>query len=381
MRVYEYEVKRLLREKGIDVPDSGLARSHEEAADWAEKLGGPVVLKAQTLIKQRGKSGLIAFVDTPKEAAQAAWDMFGREHAGERVESVLVERKLDPQAEIYLGIVIDYALAQPVIIVSPKGGVNIEETAEENPDLIRRLPVSPSKGVTPDQARESAETVASHLPGLDRDALGEVILKLYDVFTQYDCEMIEINPLAATKEGLFALDAAFIVDDEALHLHPDLVKPRGIGEEDFKRQAVFREKGWNYLPMDGNIGVLSSGAGIAMAILDLMIAKGGRPANFLDTTAMDRQGIYDAFTLIFHDDPKIETVLVNIFAGLNRCDFLAEGIKDYLIRHEPHFNVVVRMIGNRDEEGRRMLRDIGVEPIAVLEEAVDRAIAVTEERK
>jgi len=278
-------------------------------------------------------------------------------------------------------VVVDYALAQPVVIASPVGGVNIEETARESPDLVSRVAVSPAEGLSPAQAQGLAEEIAARRPGLDVKALRDVILRLYDVFSQYDCEMIEINPLAAAREGsLIALDAAAIIDDEALHLHQDLVRPRGLSEEEYRRQAVYRGKGWNYLPMDGNIGVLSSGAGIAMAILDLMISKGGRPANFLDTTAMDRQGIYDAFTLIFHHDPKIKTVLVNIFAGLNRCDLLAEGIKDYLSQHQPPFQVVVRMIGNRDEEGRQILRGIGIEPIAHLEEAIDRAIAVTEER-
>jgi len=381
MRIYENEAKQLLKEKGVSVPASGMAQSPEEVADWASKLGGAVVLKPQTLIKQRGKSGLIAFADNPQEAAQASRGLFGREHAGEKVESILVEEKVDHQAELYLGVVVDYSLAQPVIIVSSIGGVSIEETAKDNPDLVSRLVVSPAEGVSPAQAEGLAEKIAPRLPGLDVKALRDAILSLYGVFSQYDCEMLEINPLAATREGsLIALDAAAIIDDEALHLHQDLIRRRGMSEEEYQQQTRYREKGWNYLPMDGNIGVLSSGAGIAMAILDLMISKGGRPANFLDTTAMDRQGIYDAFTLIFHHDPKIKTVLVNIFAGLNRCDLLAEGIKDYLSQHQPPFKVVVRMIGNRDEEGRKILRGIGIEPIAQLEPAIDQAITVTEER-
>jgi succinyl-CoA synthetase beta subunit len=192
--------------------------------------------------------------------------------------------------------------------------------------------------------------------------------------------MAEINPLAVTRDRRFvALDAALSVDDDALFRQSGLLRPRARSREAFEREQEFRRRGWTYLPLDGDIGILSSGAGITMVILDLMRRDGGRPANFLDTAQMRRQDMYDAFQ-IFYPDPKIKTVLVHIFAGLNRCDDLAEGIRDFLKEFTPHFKIVVRMIGNREEAGRAILETIGIETYASLEESVRRAIAVTEEQ-
>lgn len=381
MRIYEYEVKKLFADQGIPVPRSDLAHDPDQAQKAAAEINGPVAIKAQTLIKARGKVGLIKFADDPEQAGLAAAELLGREHHDEKVATLLIEEKLDSFTELYLGLVVDYSQGQPVILASPEGGMEIEEVANRKPDKLLRLPISPGAGLSPGQAGEVGRFLATGVegakPGLAAEIAG-LLESLYQLFVERDLEMLEINPLAVTKDGsVLALDGAAVLDGDALFRQEDLVKPRNQSEEEFTQERAFSGRGWSYLQLEGDIGILSSGAGITMAILDLMRMWGGKPANFLDTAQMDRKGIYDAFKIFLGQD-AIKTVLVNIFAGLNRCDYLAEGIKDFLSEYQPSFKVVVRMIGNRDEEGMQVLRPIGIEPIRQLEAAVKKAIAVTE---
>jgi succinyl-CoA synthetase beta subunit len=205
----------------------------------------------------------------------------------------------------------------------------------------------------------------------------EVLKKLYQIFRQYDAEMVEINPLALSKQGkAVALDAFLNIDDDSLFRHSDLIRPRGKSKEKFEFEQFLKEMKWKYIEMDGDIGILSSGAGITMAILDLISMRGGKTANFLDTAQMDAEGIYKAFSL-FSGDKNVKVLLVNIFAGLNRCDDLAMGIKRYLSEHPLRIPVVVRMIGYREEEGKNILREIDIEAIRSLEEAVEKVIELS----
>jgi len=233
------------------------------------------------------------------------------------------------------------------------------------------------------QADDLAQFLTQSLTGSStpsQSELSKIILALYHVYTKNDCEMAEINSLGVCKDGrVIALDAAATIDEDALFRQSGLVRCRGQAEEDYQKETDYQQRGWTYLQMEGDIGILSSGAGITMAILDLMREEGGKPANFLDTAQMDRKGIYDAFH-IFYDDPSIKTVLVNIFAGLNRCDDLAEGIKDFMTEYNPKFPVVVRMIGNREEQGKKILRSIGIEAISGLEESIIKVIEVNGEQ-
>lgn len=383
MRIYEYETKELFKEVGIVVPMSGLAQTPEHVREVAMKLNTPVILKPQTMLKARGKARLIVSANYPEDAAQASKSIFGREYYGEIIDTILVEEMVDHRSELYLGVIVDYASGQPLVITSSAGGVEIEKTALEHPELLTKVSVSPSKGLSEDEATSLAKGIVGDIEqpasALVED-FKDTILNLYQLFTQYDCEMVEINPLGIKDDlSTVALDAALVVDHDALFRQPQLVRCRGLKEEDFQREKDYRDRGWTYLQMEGDIGILSSGAGITMAILDLMQAKGGRPANFLDTAQMDREGIYDAFRLFYHQR-SIKTVLVNIFAGLNRCDDLAEGIRDFIKDHPLPFALVVRMVGNREEEGRRILKAIGITPISGLEEAVYQAIALTKEK-
>lgn len=380
MRIYEYEAKRLLQQAGITVPGSELASSTAQAEKAARRLGGPVVLKPQTMIKARGKAGLIVFADTPEEAGTAAAGLLGREHAGETIDTLLVERKVDFGQEFYLGITVDYGEGCPVFIASRQGGVEIENVAQDHPGRIIKISISPGAGLLESQAGEIADFLCADLKNPNdklRAELRRVIAALYGIYTHYDCEMLEVNPLALDGGSPLALDATAAIDGDALFRQADMVRPRGQSDEEFAEESDHRKRGWTFLRMDGDIGILSSGAGITMAIMDLMRARGGSPANFLDTAQMNRQGIYDAFHL-FLDDPNIKTLLVNIFAGLNRCDDLALGIQDFMSAYKPSFPVVVRMVGNREDAGRKILSGIGIEAIAGLEDSVAKVIEITE---
>ncbi|MBU4563958.1 MAG: succinate--CoA ligase subunit beta [Desulfarculus sp.] len=379
MRIYEHEAKQLLRQAGVSVPGSELASTAAQAQEAAQRLGGPVVLKPQTMIKARGKAGLIAFADTPQEAGQAAGELLGREHAGEKIDTLLVEAKVGFDQELYLGITVDYTEGCPVFIASSEGGVEIESVAQEHPERVIKRSISPGQGLTKEQAGEIADFLCPPKDGaVDRsDELRRIIAALYGVYTKFDCEMLEVNPLVLAGGSFLALDATAAIDEDALFRQAEMVRPRGQSEAEFELEKDHRKRGWTFLRMEGDIGILSSGAGITMAILDLMRAGGGRPANFLDTAQMNRQGIYDAFHL-FLDDPAIKTVLVNIFAGLNRCDDLALGIQDFMTEYRPSFPVVVRMVGNREDEGREILRQVGIEAIAGLEDSVTQVIKITE---
>jgi succinyl-CoA synthetase beta subunit len=380
MKLYEYEAKQILSGAGIPVPRGALAKTPEQVREIVEKLKSPVMLKPQTLVKARGKAGLIKVADGPQEAAELSPSLFGREHAGEVIDTILVEEKINLIGELFLGIAVDYAGYMPVFLISPNGGVEIETLVREKPDRVRRFPVPVSQGMTEKEALTLARFIGERRTEMNNGKhlaeLQRIILCFYQVFWNYDCELAEINPLGIRDDfSLIALDGNMAIDEESQFRHPELIRPRAQTEENARQEQDFRTRGWTYLQMDGDIGILSSGAGITMAIMDLIHLGGGKPANFLDTAQMNRQGIYDAFQ-IFHGSAKIKVLLVNIFAGLNRCDELALGIRDYLNAFRPSFPIVVRMIGNRENEGREILKEIGITPIAGLEESVDRAIAL-----
>lgn len=378
MKLYEYEAKTILADKGIPTPRFGCAETPEQAFEIAASIGGPIVLKPQTLTKARGKAGLIHFAQTPPEAAELCSKILGQVYKREEITKVLVEERVDFLAELFVAVTVDYARGLPVLMVSASGGINVENAFFENPDSLLKLHISPSEGPTEAQIIKVTQFLCQRRKELEfgstPSALRLLIQSLHDIFVEYDCELVEINPVAVREDGsLMALDAFMVVDDEAQHRHPDLVRPRGQSEQQFAMEQEFRKKGWSYIPMEGQIGILSSGAGITMAILDLIHLNGGRPANFLDTAQMDRRGIYEAFQ-IFHHSPGVKVLLVNIFAGLNRCDELALGIRDYLENFRPPFPIVVRMVGNKEKEGWEILREIGIKPIPSLEDAVREAV-------
>jgi len=372
MRLYEYEAKQIFQTHGLAIPNGQVVESAEEARRFASQIGGPVVIKPQVLTKKRGKAGAIRFASDPDQAFRESQLLLGMTLKEEKVSKLLVEEKVEIDKEFYVGMTIDYSFLKPVGITSRSGGVDIEEVAQEKPAMVKKVRFSISEGPT---EKELAEQV-SVFKGSEQGLMREVTKKLYQVFKQYDAEMVEINPLAFTKHGeAVALDAFLNVDDDSLFRHSDLVKPRGMTPEEFEFEQNLKEMKWKYIEMDGDIGILSSGAGVTMAILDMINMHGGRPANFLDTAQMNAEGIYKAFSL-FADNPKLKVLLVNIFAGLNRCDDLAMGIKRYLQEHPLRMPLVIRMIGYREDEGKSILKEINVETIRSLEDSVEKVIQI-----
>jgi succinyl-CoA synthetase beta subunit len=368
MNLREFQAKEVFARHGIAVPAGGTASTAAEVRTIARHLGGAVVLKPQLGVKKRGKLGIIAFSDDAIAAEREATRLFGLTVGGETVRTLLVERKVEIAQELYVAVTVDQSRRCPMVMIGRQGGVDIEELARTQPGTVLQVPINILTGLT----EEDTRTIAGFV---DRD-VAEVATALYRVFRRYDAEMAEINPLARTTDGtLVALDAVLNVNDAALFRQPEMASlAEQIGDGDpIAREAAARK--WTYIDLPGDIAILSSGAGLTMAILDLIRLAGGSAANFLDTAQIDEDGIYDAFGLLVKAKDA-RAMLVNIFAGLNRCDRLAEGIVRYL-KDRPYARpIVVRMIGNQEEAGHRILRGFGVEPYRGLEEAIQRVTAL-----
>jgi succinyl-CoA synthetase beta subunit len=367
MKLHEYQAKELLARFGVPVPGGRVATTADEAAAIAEELGGGCVVKAQAHTGGRGKGGGVKVVGSVDEAREAASEIIGMQlvtvqtgPAGLPVASVLVEELVDIERELYLSVTIDNALGMPVVIASAAGGMNIEEVAEEHPEQIHRAAVDPTVGFQAHQGRQLAFAV-----GLDGDLLRPavaVMTALVDAFEASDGSLAEINPLAVTKDGrLLAADAKFSTDDNADFRQQELVAMRDTAQEDPREVAASEGGLGNYVKLDGNIGCLVNGAGLAMATMDAIKFVGGEPANFLDIgTANSPEAVVAALTII-GADPDVEAVLINIFGGLARTDVIAEGIvqaKQQGLIDQP---TVVRLAGTNVEEGLRILEDSGLD--------------------
>ncbi len=367
MKLHEYQAKEVLARFGVPVPGGRVAATADEATTIAEELGGGCVVKAQAHTGGRGKGGGVKVVGSVDEARAAASEIIGMQlvtvqtgPAGLPVRSVLVEELVDIERELYLSVTLDNAAGMPVVIASAAGGMNIEEVAENNPEQIHRQHVDPTVGFQPHQGRELAFAV-----GLDGDLLRPavaVMSAMVDAFEASDGSLVEINPLAVTKDGkLLAADAKFSTDDSADFRHADLLEIRDREQED-PREVIASDAGLgNYVKLDGNIGCLVNGAGLAMATMDAIKFEGGEPANFLDIgTANSPEAVVDALRLI-GADPDVEAVLINIFGGLARTDVIAEGIvmaKQQGLIDQP---TVVRLAGTNVAEGLKILEDSGLD--------------------
>lgn len=366
MNLREYQAKRIFENYGLSVPKGVIVTNAREAESAAQTLGNAVVLKPQLGVKGRGKVGGIGFADDPQAAFREAERLFDLSVKGESVEKLLVEEKLSIVDELYVAVTVDYSARQPVLIASSQGGVDIEETARTNPELIHRIPVNILSGPDPKNIAMVAERMNSDV--------ADALMTLYRIFRDYDAELVEINPLIRSTDGnLWAVDAVLNINPDSVLRHDDLLsfKEEIPVEDPIAEEATANS--WTYIDLPGDIGILSSGAGLTMAILDLIHKAGGRAANFLDTAQMDDEGIYDAFNLLSRAK-EVSVLLINVFAGLNRCDRLAEGIRRYLERFPMETPLVVRMVGNLEEEGHRILRGIGIHPFTKLEDAVERAV-------
>jgi succinyl-CoA synthetase beta subunit len=373
MNLREYQAKTIFSQHGISIPKGKIVTTPGKAAKTTEEFHSPVVIKPQLGVKGRGKVGGIGFADHPAAAEAEAKRLLGSKIKGETVQKLLVEEKVSIRDELYIAVTIDYSRRQPVIIASSEGGVEIEETAKNHPDRILRIPVNILNGPSPGDIARIADQMG-------KDTAQYVDL-LYRIFRRYDAELVEINPLVRTTDGnLCAVDAVLNINEDSVFRHEELAAfQKEIPVED-PIAAEASLSSWTYIDLPGDIGILSSGAGLTMAILDLIHKAGGSAANFLDTAQIDDEGIYNAFALLSRAK-KTRALLVNIFAGLNRCDSLAMGMQRYLNHHPIETPLVVRMIGNREEEGHRILREMGIESFSRLEDAVEEAVKLSKAGK
>ncbi len=341
MNLYEYQGKKIFARYGIPVPRGEVASSPEEARRIAAELGGEVVLKAQVLAGGRGKAGGVKFASSPEEAESVAKELLSMKLKGFKVEKVLVEQKLNIRREIYAGITIDRAEGKPVFMVSGEGGVDIETIAERSPEKIFTRHVDPFVGFYPYMARE----LASEL-GIERESfkrISEVLLKLYRLFSEKDAQLAEINPLVIADEGVFAADAKVVIDEDAL----------------FRQDFGVKSKGLPYVELDGSIGCVVNGAGLAMATMDTLKHLGGEPANFLDIGGGAGREVMREALLRVASHPRVKVVFINILGGITRCDEIARGI--LAAREGINLPLVVRFRGTREEEGIALLREAGIE--------------------
>ncbi len=388
MKVHEYQAKELLAAYGVPVPRGRVASTAAEARQVAAELAVPVVVKAQIHAGGRGKGGGIKVAANPEEAERAAGQIIGMTLVtpqtgpeGRLVRKVLVEEQTAIDRELYLAVLIDGSIGRPILMGSSQGGMEIEEVAASHPEAIHRVDVDPAAGFQPYIARELAFKL-----GLGGDLLRQataLMTGLYNIFVERDCSLAEINPLVVTKDGrVLALDAKVNFDDNALFRHADIAALRDLEEEDPLEVRAQSEGIQNYIKLDGSIGCVVNGAGLAMATMDAIKLAGGEPANFLDIgTVNDPSRVVNAFGIITAD-PNVKAILVNIFGGMARVDVIAQGIIDAHKQMSVRVPVVARLAGTNLEEGVRLLSESGltVERAEDLGEAARKAVAAAARR-
>jgi succinyl-CoA synthetase beta subunit len=384
MNLHEYQAKSVLSQYGIPVSTTGrVVTSVPQALEAAQAIGGSVwVAKAQVHAGGRGKAGGVKLVKSRDELEKFAKGLLGTRlvthqsgAAGQPVEKLLIDAPCDIAREIYLACLMDRALERVIFIASAEGGMDIEEVAEKHPEKILKTVVEPSVGLQPYQCREFA--FALGFDDKQVQQLTRLMTGLYQAYTERDLALLEINPLVVTKSGdLFCLDAKMQVDDNALYRQKDLADLRDASQDDPKEVRA-REFDLNYVALDGNIGCMVNGAGLAMATMDLIKLHGGQPANFLDVGGgATAERVAEAFKIIL-SDPKVKAILVNIFGGIVRCDLIAEGIIRAVKEVKIGVPVVVRLEGTNVEKGREMLKTSGLKVVAAdsLTEAAKQVVA------
>ena len=374
MRLHEYQSKQIFTEHNIPIPQGRLAATPEEAKLIAEELHGPVVLKAQVLVGGRGKAGGIRLVHSPEEAEDDAAKILGKDIKGIPVRRLLVEEAINIQQEIYLGMTIERENAETLIIASAEGGVDVEEVAQSAPEKIIKVNIDPLLGLCEYQARNIAAEI--EIPRKLWRNFTTIALNLSRAYQNLDATLAEINPLVITEEGrLVALDGKIILDENALYRHPEYFDKRDISAE-APQEAEARKFGLAYIKMDGDIGCLVNGAGLAMATMDIIQNMGGEPANFLDIGGGANAEKVTAALRILLADPQVRTVLINIFGGITRCDEVAQGIKTALNEVKTQLPFVVRLVGTNQDEGRRILMDADLITVDSLTEGAQTAVVL-----
>lgn len=373
MKIHEYQARELFAAAGMPVPQARVVTTPEDASAAAADIGKPVVVKAQVLVGGRGKAGGVKLAKNADEAGQRASEILGMDIKGETVQKVLVAEAVDIAKEIYLGIILDRSTQRPLIMTSSEGGVEIEVVAKENPGAIHRVSVDPLYGVMPFEARTIAQKLDADIK-VSRQ-IATVIEKLYQVYRDVDASLAEINPLIVTGDKqVLAIDAKVNIDDSALFRHKKIEEMRDLSAED-PGEVKARDAGLSFVKLEGNVGCVVNGAGLAMATMDLVKHYGGQPANFLDIGGSSNpEKVVTAMTIIL-SDPNVKSILFNIFGGITRCDDVARGLVNAFEQMELKVPIVVRLTGTNEEQGRDILGELsGLHAAETMDEAVKKAI-------
>lgn len=381
MKIHEYQAKEILKQFGVRIPAGEIAFSAAEAKEIAERIGPRVVVKAQIHAGGRGKGGGVKLAQDPAEAEKLAAEIIGMDlithqtgPEGKKVKQVLIEEALDIERELYIGIVIDRASEAPVVMASSEGGMEIEKVAAETPELIFKEYINPAVGFQVYQARKLAFKLG--LAGNTNKQAIKFLMALYKAFESSDASLAEINPLLITKQGdVLALDAKMNFDDNALARHPNIKDMRDLDEED-PLEAEASEFDLNYIKLDGNVGCMVNGAGLAMATMDIIMYSGGMPANFLDVGGgVSEEAVKNAFKILV-SDPDVKAALVNIFGGIVRCDLVANGIVKAARDLNLKIPMVVRLEGTNVDTGKKILEESGLafHSAASMKEAAEKVV-------
>ena len=372
MKLHEYQSKLLFSKFEIPVPKGRIASTASDAKQIAEYLAGSVVIKSQVLVGGRGKAGGIRLVKNPKAAEEIAAEIFAMDIKGLPVRKVLVEEAISIKKEVYLAITNDRQRRMPVLITSSEGGVDIEDVAQKHPERITKVYINPLIGLRDYQARDAA--INADLPREIMRSFIRVAVGLWQVYTQYDAQLVEINPLVITDDKrIIALDGKVIIDENALFRHPELVEFRDLDVEN-SNEIEARKYGLSYIQMDGEIGCLVNGAGLAMATMDIIQKFGGKPANFLDIGGGASSEKVTAALRIILGDKNIRAVLINIFGGITRCDEVARGIRSAFGEIKPTVPIVVRLVGTNADEGMQLLASEKIITAETLSDAAQKAV-------
>src|SRR6266550_325920 len=377
VKLHEYQAKQVLQRAGIPIPDGRLATTPDEAESAAKAIGAPVAVKAQVHAGGRGKAGGIKVAKSPSDAKAAASGILGMEIKGLRVEKVYVERAADIASELYLGITLDRDRRRPVVMLSTVGGMDIEEVAASRPEAIARGWPSPLLGLLAFEARSLA--FAAGVAEAQREAVVDIARRLYRTYAETDATLIEINPLFVQRDGsLLAGDAKLDIDDNALFRQGELAKLKEISKDEESEERA-RALGFSFVQLDGDVGIIGNGAGLVMATLDAVRNAGGRAANFLDVGGGAKEAVVKAALEIVLSNPRVRSVMINIFGGITRGDEVAKGILDVIQAHPPRVPLVVRLSGTEAEAGRKLLEKAPLESRATMDEAAAEAVRLAKE--
>jgi succinyl-CoA synthetase beta subunit len=379
MKLHEYQARDVVAKYGIPVTGGGVAATPAEARAVAEQIGGKVVVKAQVFVGGRGKAGGVKLVDTPEQAEQVAGQILGMNIKGLTVEKVLVAEAITYEREIYLGVIMDRATKRIVLMASSEGGVEIEEVAKTNPDAIVKVAAHPTLGLLDYQARDLAFGIGLTDSKQVRQ-FAQIASALYKAYVETDATLAEINPLVVKADGsLQALDSKIILDESALYRHQDLEAMRDSSDEPEAEQRA-REAGITFIKLDGDIGCMVNGAGLAMATMDVVKLYGGEPANFLDIGGGAGKDKVKAALQIILADPNVKAVMFNIFGGITRVDEVARGIIAALDEVKTDVPMVARLVGTNEAEGRKLLAESVLIPADSLADAAQKAVAAARVR-